>query len=363
MVKSQFSLIVILTILFFSCQKQIDYQPQINLLNNNLYALQKSRDSLAAALAQTNINLNQTNTNISSLSKSLDSIRTQLSVIGGQISTLNTQMSTANANITSINEQIASLNKLYNELLAKFNNLQAQLNSVGLANSLAAYYPFNGNANDSSGYGNNGTIIGASLAPDRNSLLNKCYQFNGTSNYISFSKPFLGGLQKSQISISLNFNLDQLPNTNNAYYLWSKNGFWQGLGISIDNFGRINFGGSITTYKYQNCYSATNVVNPGQWYNLVVVYDNIDCKMYLNGSLIQTTLETNNQSGAKLSNTMAGFVEFGQNVAGNSASTNLIGASHSVSTGYVTFFKGKIDEFRLYDRLLTQTEILFLSNN
>ena len=215
--------------------------------------------------------------------------------------------------------------------------------------SLIAYYPFNGNANDSSVNGNNGSIIGASLASDRNSSINKSYQFNGTSNYISFSKPFLSGLQKSQISISLNFNLDQLPTSNNSYQLWSKNGFWQGLGISIDNLGRIYFGGSITTFKYQNCYSAINVVNPGQWYNLVILYDNLDCKMYLNGTLIQTTLETSSQSGVKLSNTMAGFVEFGQNVAGNSASTNLIGASHSVSTGYVTFFKGKIDEFRFFN--------------
>ena len=173
----------------------------------------------------------------------------------------------------------------------------------------------------------------------------------------------MSGLQKSQISISLNFNLDQLPTSNNSYQLWSKNGFWQGLGISIDNLGRINFGGSITTFKYQNCNSAINVVNPGQWYNLVILYDNLDCKMYLNGSLIKTTLETSSQSGVKLSDTMAGFVEFGQNVAGNSASTNLIGASHSVSTGYVTFFKGKIDEFRLYDRLLLQNEIIFLGNN
>jgi len=354
---------VILIIGIFSCQKQVDYQPQINSLNSNITALQKSRDSLALALAQTNNNLNTTNINVAALSKSLDSIKVQLTSIGAQIATLNSQMASANANIATLTAQIAALNLQYIDLLAKYNAIILQLAPNTLNSGLVAYYPFNGNANDSSVNGNNGSIIGASLASDRNSSINKSYQFNGTSNYISFSKPFLSGLQKSQISISLNFNLDQLPTSNNSYQLWSKNGFWQGLGISIDNLGRIYFGGSITTFKYQNCYSEINVVNPGQWYNLVILYDNLDCKMYLNGTLIQTTLETSSQSGVKLSNTMAGFVEFGQNVAGNSASTNLIGASHSVSTGYVTFFKGKIDEFRLYDRLLMQNEITFLGNN
>ena len=61
-------LIAVFTIfqVILSCQKQVDYQPQINLLNSNIAALQKSRDSLAAALAQTNNNLNTTNNNVAS---------------------------------------------------------------------------------------------------------------------------------------------------------------------------------------------------------------------------------------------------------------------------------------------------------
>ena len=72
---------VLLIIVIFSCQKQVDYQPQINSLNSNITALQKSRDSLAAALAQTNNNLNTTNNNVATLSKSLDSIKVQLTSI------------------------------------------------------------------------------------------------------------------------------------------------------------------------------------------------------------------------------------------------------------------------------------------
>jgi hypothetical protein len=235
--------------------------------------------------------------------------------------------------------------------------------ATGLLTGLAVYYPFAGNTSETISGTNTGTIVGATLTTDKFSVANKAYQFDGTSNYISLPSPFFGGVQKSQISISLNFYLDQLPSTNNSYYLWAKNGFWQGLGISVDYQGKLYFGGSITTYKYQNCLSNTNVIAPGQWYNLVIVYNNTDCKMYLNGSLITTVMQTSDQSGNKLTDTMAGFVEFGQNASGNSASTNTFGASHSVSTGYVTFLKGKLDEFRIYDRLLTQTEISYLASH
>ena len=48
-------------------------------------------------------------------------------------------------------------------------------------NGLMAYYPFNGNANDASGNGNNGTVNGATLTADRLGLSDSAYRFNGTS--------------------------------------------------------------------------------------------------------------------------------------------------------------------------------------
>ena len=47
-------------------------------------------------------------------------------------------------------------------LLGMVKNSMADLN-----NGLVAYYPFNGNANDASGNGNNGTVNGATLTTDR----------------------------------------------------------------------------------------------------------------------------------------------------------------------------------------------------
>ena len=54
-----------------------------------------------------------------------------------------------------------------------------------LTNGLIAYYPFNGNANDESGNGNNGTVTAATLALDRFGIANAAYAFDGASSMIT----------------------------------------------------------------------------------------------------------------------------------------------------------------------------------
>jgi len=59
-----------------------------------------------------------------------------------------------------------------------------------LNNGLVAYYPFNGNANDASGNGNNGTIVGGvTLTTDRFGRTNSAYSFNGINGYIDIGQP------------------------------------------------------------------------------------------------------------------------------------------------------------------------------
>jgi hypothetical protein len=53
-----------------------------------------------------------------------------------------------------------------------------------LTNGLVAYYPFNGNAKDASGNGNDGTVYGAVLANDRFGVPESAFHFNGTNAYI-----------------------------------------------------------------------------------------------------------------------------------------------------------------------------------
>lgn len=69
-------------------------------------------------------------------------------------------------------------------LLLSFTSLLG-IAQVNLTQGLVAYYPFNGNVNDQSGNGKNGTINGATLPNDRNTVPNSAYSFNGTNSYIS----------------------------------------------------------------------------------------------------------------------------------------------------------------------------------
>ena len=57
----------------------------------------------------------------------------------------------------------------------------AQVPSYVPTNGLVGYWPFNGNANDESGNGNNGTVNGATLTSDRFGNANGAYSFNGSS--------------------------------------------------------------------------------------------------------------------------------------------------------------------------------------
>jgi len=56
---------------------------------------------------------------------------------------------------------------------------------AGLNDGLVAYYPFNGNANDASGNGNNGTINGTILTTNRFGTPNSAYYFPGNNDWIS----------------------------------------------------------------------------------------------------------------------------------------------------------------------------------
>jgi len=59
--------------------------------------------------------------------------------------------------------------------------------SANLSDGLVAYYPFNGNANDETSNGHDGTVYGATLTTDRFGNPNSAYSFNDTTDYIALS--------------------------------------------------------------------------------------------------------------------------------------------------------------------------------
>jgi len=57
----------------------------------------------------------------------------------------------------------------------------SQIPSYVPTTSLVAYWPFNGNANDLSGNGNNGTVNGATLTADRYGNANNAFYFSSSA--------------------------------------------------------------------------------------------------------------------------------------------------------------------------------------
>ena len=68
---------------------------------------------------------------------------------------------------------------------------------------LVAWYPFNGNANDESGNGNDGVVNGATLTEDRDGNQNAAYSFDGVDDYISVSSSPVLSFTEGEFSFSL----------------------------------------------------------------------------------------------------------------------------------------------------------------
>ena len=124
----------------------------------------------------------------------------------GAIGEYTTAGATVNASLVS---------ELNNPLLIEVEPVAAQ---VPFTNSLVAYFPFNGNANDASGNGNNGTLLGAAaFGVDRFGNSNSCLSLPGTQGTGSgVDVPSLSSMSYSPVTYSAWFLLNNYPPPNNS---------------------------------------------------------------------------------------------------------------------------------------------------
>ncbi|HOJ07822.1 MAG: T9SS type A sorting domain-containing protein [Ignavibacteriota bacterium] len=219
------------------------------------------------------------------------------------------------------------------------------VSSFGIAQSsldsgLVAYYPFNGNANDESGSGNNGTVNGASLTQDRFGINNRAYQFDGINDYISIADN--PNLFSDELTISWWYKLTETPGAAWVVIGWVDGGhryqqFFSGGQLSYFNGYNLTAPG-----LYFNPIYNLNYLNV--WKHIVVTYQKTSAttsttSIYVDGELKQTDNHT-------LAMDYASGIEFkiGKNVNGN-------------------FFKGALDDFRIFSRVLNQNEIVELYND
>lgn len=199
-------------------------------------------------------------------------------------------------------------------------------------NGLVGWWPFNGNANDESGNGNNGTVNGATLTSDRFGNVNKAYSFDGVNDYISATQNL------SSFSISLWFKKEATTNTYSDIFHY-ENAYAQLINDSTF-YARVQN----PTQSSLGLPTTTNV-EVNQWHHLVLIFDSILQKIDVKiDNLIYLTSVTG-----------------GGGVYYPSFNNNLFyfGGLQILNLYY---FKGKLDDIGIWNRALTPQEITNLYN-
>lgn len=209
-------------------------------------------------------------------------------------------------------------------------------------NGLVAYYPFNGDANDASGNGNNGTVSGATLTTDRNGNINAAYHLSNSGSKIDLlaTNSYLGASDHT-----ISFWFKTTANGNDMYVL-TKRPSCLGGNEQFFEF-RIDASGSIIRYLRAGGQDLPCSFNTNAWNNLVFIKEANTVKIYLNNVLVQSQNAQYDQSPNAMlgvSSTSACITNFGQN-----------------NKRYV----GDIDDIAIYNRALTPQEVntLFLGCN
>jgi hypothetical protein len=222
--------------------------------------------------------------------------------------------------------------------------IHAQLPSYVPTNGLVAWYPFNGNANDESGNGNNGINNGATLTADRNGNANKAYSFNSNNITTSYSGISGNGARTISFWYNLSQNSSQTDMASMVGYggSGSAGGAW-GCAI-FQNQPLIDVSASYAIYN--------STANINSWYFYCVTYDPsngsnvLSTRLYINGILQTSTTKTYNTGIA---------INTGKN------SPLTIGSANTPESN----FFGKLDDIGIWNRALTPLEItkLFTSGN
>jgi len=186
---------------------------------------------------------------------------------------------------------------LYLVLFTSF-NIAAQVPSNVPTNGLVGYWPFNGNANDESGNGNNGSVNGATLTSDRFGSNNSAYDFDMNGNCYGcpgdrIEIPSVSSFNNSNISINawINPTAFYWPNnsnhaamiigssaecssTNLRFYLADNGTLHHSLNSGIGNV------------------SNNNMVSLNTWQMVTLVIEGFESRIYSNGVLIQSFINS-----------------------------------------------------------------------
>lgn len=204
-------------------------------------------------------------------------------------------------------------------------------------NGLIGEWLFSGNANDTSGNGNNGTVNGAVLATDRHSSSNSAFSFNGTSNYIEVGDVLDMGLSDWTVSVWVNATtLTGIRGIVSKSAAANVFGRWALL-LNTSDFTALATGSTVKI--------AADAAFTG-WTHMLAIFDrDANLSLYINNSLVSFS----DMSSIELDDLQSSFfLRFG---------------SYNDAVGDPgNFFHGSIDDIRVYNRVLSGEERTALFN-
>lgn len=224
---------------------------------------------------------------------------------------------------------------------------KSSFNTANNMNSgLVLRYEFANNLADSSGNNFNGTSDTAiDFVPDRFNRMNNAVRFNGGTHNSYFLIPVMGDKQiKDTFAVSCWFTITAVNTVNMLYKTDVDGGVESGTTLLVNN-GRLRviFGdGMLGTEEIDDA----TALNANTWYHVVVTANGIgNVQVYLNGFLTY-------DSRLRSSIPNIGAIDL------SSSSTQVQG----LMGGLLSFAgsNAKLDDFRIYNRPLTASEVLLL---
>ena len=144
---------------------------------------------------------------------------------------------------------------------------------------LVAFYPFNGNANDESGFNNNGTVSGASLTSDRFGSASSAYSFDGINDNIRVLSSTSLNFQNA---VTINFWIKVGEFYDREAYPISHGNWENRWKISITN-KHIRW--TVKTDSVTKDLDSETELIKNNLYNVTVLYNGSDYEIYINGEL------------------------------------------------------------------------------
>ena len=213
---------------------------------------------------------------------------------------------------------------------------------------LIAYYPFNGNADDESGNGNNGSVSGCALTTDRFGASEGAYFFDGVNDFIQIGSD--DTIKSNYYSLCVwakTVQTNKAAIFGAAYSTSSYSNY--GYELILNNNDEMALRADHYTAATGNwgAYSSS-AVNDGTWHFIVITYDGSTSKLFIDGELDASRNSSGYSSGSIRWSSSSPDFKIGQTL-------------HTLRSGYSTY-SGSLDDIRIYNRALSESEVEELYN-